>query len=242
MDEEDKYSAVVRPGASQAAAPAPQQHGGYGGGYGGYGGQGGYAGGYDRRPRYGQHPPAPPAPRAPAWGGAGSGIAAVAGRMPGRGVPPPPPPPPSRGPNAASTPTPSAATSSGGAAPEPSAVNGTSASAGGAPAASAAADAAGGAASTSTPIDIDPLRREANKVRSQLMAETGTVIAKRDRSSPFGTPKGLKDSPLVHDPESMRALHLMPGKTAVPPDVDKDFKAWKQQQQQQQGQDKKPQG
>eukprot|EP00955_Chlamydomonas_euryale_P004862 51923-Chlamydomonas_euryale.AAC.1 len=78
-------------------------------------------------------------------------------------------------------------------------------------------------------LEMDPMRREANKVRSQLMAETGALAGKKDRTSPYGTPKGLA-SPLVQDAASLRALHLMPGQTVVDPQVQKDFQKWKQLQ------------
>lgn len=246
VDEEDKYSAVVRPVNQQhhhqhhqhqhQHQHQQQQHPQHGYHY-GHPHQGGYQPPHDRRPRYAhqphQHqpaPPVPPAPRAPAWGGLGSGVAAVAGRALSSGLPPPPPPP-QRAPPPPTSP-PAQDGSNGGAAQAQSAPSTV-------PAASVPTDAGTQPAVTSSPLDIDPMRREANKVRSQLLADTGAVATKRDRASPYGTPKGLKDSPLIHDPDSMRALHLIPGKTNVPPEVDKDFKAWKQQQQQ--GQDRKPQ-
>jgi hypothetical protein len=92
-----------------------------------------------------------------------------------------------------------------------------------APAAGAAAAAgAAGAAGTSpavrsSPIDIsgplDP-RKESNRLRMSIM---GAV--KKDRASPYGTPKtGLKSpltSPLIGDPLKVAALNLDPGVSKV---------------------------
>ena len=61
------------------------------------------------------------------------------------------------------------------------------------------------------------------------MAETGAGATSRDRTSPYGTAKGLSDSPLVHDPHTVRALHLIP----PTPDqrVGKEYYEWKKQEQ-----------
>lgn len=59
--------------------------------------------------------------------------------------------------------------------------------------------------------DIDP-RKEVNKMRLSL---TGGSLTK---NSPYGTPKGLKSpllSPLISDPQKLAALNLEPGVTKV---------------------------
>eukprot|EP00879_Flechtneria_rotunda_P008966 GHRR01009388.1.p1 GENE.GHRR01009388.1~~GHRR01009388.1.p1 ORF type:complete len:818 (+),score=319.97 GHRR01009388.1:195-2456(+) len=81
--------------------------------------------------------------------------------------------------------------------------------------------------SGSAPRDIDP-RREANKVRLSL---TGASLNK-NRSSPYGTPKGLKSpllSPLISDPLKVAALNLEPGVTKVDDDTRKEFLKYKAQ-------------
>lgn len=67
--------------------------------------------------------------------------------------------------------------------------------------------AAAGVKTVSAPIDmvVDP-RKEHNKIRMQM-----TVPPKKDRSSPYGTPKGLKSpmaSPLVKVRLPLVLLHL----------------------------------
>eukprot|EP00878_Enallax_costatus_P018421 GHUV01019393.1.p1 GENE.GHUV01019393.1~~GHUV01019393.1.p1 ORF type:complete len:108 (+),score=13.84 GHUV01019393.1:334-657(+) len=61
--------------------------------------------------------------------------------------------------------------------------------------------------------EIDP-RKEVNKMRMSL---TGGSLTK-NRTSPFGTPKGMKSpllSPLINDPQKLAALNLEPGVTKV---------------------------
>jgi hypothetical protein len=77
----------------------------------------------------------------------------------------------------------------------------------------------------SNPIEIDP-RRETNKIRSSL---TGV---RKDWSSPYGTPKGLKSplhSPLISDPHNVAALNLEPGVTKVDDETRKAFYKFKQE-------------
>lgn len=122
MDEEDKYSAVVRDPAAKGPARAarPGMH----------------------------HPPPPPPPSdgpngqagGRAWGNAGAGVAAVAGRLAQ------PPPPPGAPPGIVQPP------------PPPRNASGPGAAAGAAPAASGLASAGSGS------VEVDPLRREVSKV------------------------------------------------------------------------------
>ncbi|GAX83729.1 hypothetical protein CEUSTIGMA_g11154.t1 [Chlamydomonas eustigma] len=189
MDEEDKYSAVVRPSALGNHPNHPHHH-----------------------PQ--QHPPSwnmpsggqqPMQPfldagsavaRAPAWRNVGSGVAAVAGR-----IIPLPPPPPLRNPediHPVIIPGPSWPSSS--------------------------------ISPAGRPIDMGT-RRELNKVTSQLMTETGHGPTSRAHTSPYGTPKGLNDSPLINDPLAVRALHII---TPTPQaTITSEFQQLKQQQGQQ---------
>ncbi|GAX76204.1 hypothetical protein CEUSTIGMA_g3648.t1 [Chlamydomonas eustigma] len=186
MDEEDKYSAVVRPSAQHQHAHHAQHHPPTWGMP--SGGQQGM------RPRLDT---GSAAAKAPAWRNMGSGVAAVAGRMP------PPPPPPLRSPMDHRPDIPNAQ----GSWPSVS------------------------TPSTGRPMDVGN-RREFNKVTSQLMAETGHGPTSRAHTSPYGTPKGLNDSPLIRDPLAVRALHII---TPTPEaTITSEFQQWKQQQQQQQ--------
>ncbi|KAK9811701.1 hypothetical protein WJX72_008616 [[Myrmecia] bisecta] len=77
---------------------------------------------------------------------------------------------------------------------------------------------------TSAPVDV---RREHNKLREHL---TGT---KKDRSSPYGTPKGLKSplaSPLVGNPAKLEALDLNPGTARYDDQTRKAFSEFKASQ------------
>ncbi|KAK9825893.1 hypothetical protein WJX81_002516 [Elliptochloris bilobata] len=78
------------------------------------------------------------------------------------------------------------------------------------------------------PMEVDAAaRREHKKVRAQLAG-----AKPKDRSSPYGTPKGLRSplaSPLVTDPQQMDALNLQLGVPRVDSFVRKDFEAWKAQ-------------
>ncbi|KXZ55151.1 hypothetical protein GPECTOR_3g30 [Gonium pectorale] len=88
-----------------------------------------------------------------------------------------------------------------------------------------------GSSGATAPIDIDA-RKEVNKVRSSL-----TVGPKKDRSSPFGTPKlGMSRSPvfaspLVADPVSFSALDLDPGAPQVKldPEAQAEFLRFKEE-------------
>jgi len=200
IDEEERYSSVARTGQPHAAGDKRPRHAA------GADGQGG--------------PPPPPPPRTPAWGNLGAGVAAVAGRN--SGLPPPPPPAQQRQAPAGASPS-----SSGGTTP--------ASSTGGAATTTAPISIPSSAGGVSTPIDIDPqgLRREANKVRTQLAQEIGAAVPKKDRSSPYGTPKGTKSplqSPLIGDPEAMRALNLIPGTTPIDEETRKEFLRFKAQQ------------
>ncbi|EFJ50477.1 hypothetical protein VOLCADRAFT_120645 [Volvox carteri f. nagariensis] len=216
VDEEALYGAVIRD-----EAPGPYQHPNH----------------HQQQQRRQQHQARAPQQSVPervaAWGRAGSGVAAVAGglataqqhhqqqqhhqhqtqrgNLSGGGL---------LAVKATSVPVPvpSAPASVGGAAPTPDTGSG-----------SAGSSTAGATA----PIDIDP-RKEVNKVRSSL-----TTWPKKDRSSPYGTPRlGMSRSPvfaspLVGDPVSFSALDLDPGapqQVRLDPEAQAEFLRFKEEQ------------
>lgn len=78
---------------------------------------------------------------------------------------------------------------------------------------------------TSEPIDMMDSRKEHNKIRLQM-----TGAKKLDRSSPYGTPKGLRSplsSPLVGNASNMEALDLNPGVMRVDDKLRKEFEEFK---------------
>ncbi|GIL60624.1 hypothetical protein Vafri_15158 [Volvox africanus] len=176
--------------------------------------------------------PQPAAPeRAAAWGRAGSGVAAVSSGLAAAQQQQSQQQQQQRGTQSGGgMQTAAAAKISSGPVPMP--MPSTSVSAGGA---APTSDTGGGSTGSSTaggtaPIDIDP-RREVNKVRSSL-----TTWPKKDRSSPYGTPRvgasrsPVFASPLLTDPMSFSALNLDPGLVRLDPESQAEFMRFKEEQ------------
>ncbi|GFR48121.1 hypothetical protein Agub_g9948 [Astrephomene gubernaculifera] len=219
VDEEALYGAVIREPQQTAAVPVyqppPQQQ--------------------HRQQHRSRGPQPSAADRAVAWGRAGSGVAAVAGGLTAAQQQHP------QQQHAAAGGSSAATAAKPGSMPVPvpgstpaAAASGPISLGGGVAAVAAAAEGGSGSAGSSStaPIDIDP-RREVNKVRSSL-----TVGPKKDRSSPYGTPKlgGMSRSPvyvspLVADPMSFSALDLDPGAPQVrlDPEAQAEFLRFKEE-------------
>jgi LsmAD domain len=216
LDEEDKYSGVIRPEDLARMRAAQQQRGQQSAGAGSAAPQNG-----------GPALAAKPA----AWSRAGSGLSAVTGgarvgagppgaagrHPPGQvgggprgGNSTPSPHPPGIGPPPPGVLPPTGAPAS--SAPVSIPVRSGASSGGGGGSAGGVAGSPAALVGSAPSSDIDP-RREANKVRLSL---TGTSL---NRSSPYGTPKGGMrsplQSPLISDPLKVAALNLEPGMTKV---------------------------